>query len=198
MQQIDTSWFHQTLAAKQLSQRGLAKLLGCNAASVNRLVNGKRALRFDEAERLAAYLGVAVSDVISRAGISVSDSGVNKSRLVGYIDGAGEAHIDWSSGADFVPTLPGLPSSTVAVQYRTAMTPWESFDGWTVYVEPPDGRVEHALNRLSLVTFDSNMTVIGFLRRGYKPGTYNVHNFGTGALDNINVRWATPVLLLRP
>lgn len=198
MQQIDTNWFSSALSAKKMSQRGLAKLLGCNPASVNRLINGKRSLRFDEAERLAVFLGVAVSEVISRAGISGASPGVEKTRLVGYIDGAGEAHIDWDDGADFVPSFPGLPPSTVAVQYRTAMTAWESFDGWTIYVEPPDGRTEHALNRLSLVTLNSGMTVVGFLRRGYKPGLYNVHNFGTGALDNISVQWATPVLLLRP
>jgi transcriptional regulator with XRE-family HTH domain len=199
MHAMDTHWFHDTLAAKRLSQRGLARLLGCNAASVNRLVNGKRALRFDEAEKLAVFLGQNVAEILTRAGISVADHGVMTTRLVGYIDGAGEAHIDWNANGEAVPGLPDLPASTVAVQYRTAMTAWESMDGWTVYVDPPtNGHVLPAVNRLSLVTLDSGMTVIGFLRRGYKAGTYSVHNFGGANLDNVGVSWATPVLLLRP
>lgn len=198
MQAVDTHWFTDTLAAKRLSQRGLGRLLGCNASSVNRLINGKRALRFDEAERLATFLGVEVSEVISRAGVHVDSEGVGETRLVGYIDGAGEAHIDWNAREEFVQSLPGLTPATVAVQYRTAMTAWDSFDGWTVYVEPPDGRVDHALNRLSLVTLESGITVIAFLRRGYKPGTYNVHNFGQATFDGVEVKWATPVLLLQP
>lgn len=173
-------------------------MLGCNASSVNRLVHGKRSLRLDEAQRLAVFLGVPTADVLLNAGVNIGDRQENKSRLVGYIDGQGEAHIDWEADVETVPSLPDLPKLTVAVQYRTAMTAWESLDGWTIYVEPPNGRIDHALNRLSLVTLESGLTVVGFLRRGYKPGAYNVHNFGTGNLDNMVVRWATPVLLLRP
>lgn len=197
---MDTAWFHETLARKKLSQRGLARLLGCNAASVNRLVNGKRALRFDEAERLSVYLGADVAEILTRAGINVApSSGVDTTRLVGFIDGAGEAHIDWKAEGESVPTLPDLPASTVAVQYRTAMTAREALDGWTVYVEPPiGGDIDRALNRLSLITLDSGMTMVGFLRRGYKPGKFNIYNFSAPNLDNVDVRWATPVLLLRP
>lgn len=197
---MDTHWFHDTLARKKLSQRGLARLLGCNAASVNRLVNGKRALRFDEAEQLSVYLGTDVAEILTRAGISVApNSGVETTRLVGFIDGAGEAHIDWKADVEHVPTLPELPASTVAIQYRTAMTSWEAMDGWTVYVEPPLGDDTYrSLNRLSLITLDSGMTMIGFLRRGYKAGKYNVYNLSAPNMDNVDVKWATPVLLLRP
>lgn len=197
---MDTRWFKTTLADRRLSQRRLAKLLGCDPASVNRLVHGQRALRFDEAEQLAPLLGVHVSEVIQRAGVDLDDlaTGV-KTHLVGHIDGAGEAHIDWRSRTVQVETLPELPRSAVAIQYRTAMTNLDAIDGWTVYVEPPTGgRVDHALGRLSLVTLESGMTVVGFLRRGYQPGTYNVTNFMPPQLDNVEVKWATPVLLLRP
>lgn len=198
MNAIDTQWFAETLAAKGLSQRGLGRLLDCNASSVNRLINGKRQLRFDEAERLATFLGVGVSEIISHAGVRVAPEGVGKTRLVGYIDGAGEAHIDWDARDEFVQSLPGLPPSSVALQYRTAMTAWDSLDGWTVYVEPPNGRVDHALNRLALVTLESGITVIAFLRRGYKLGKYNITNFLGPALENVDVDWAAPVLLIRP
>jgi transcriptional regulator with XRE-family HTH domain len=198
---MDTRWFTGALADRQLSQRGLAKLLGCDAASVNRLVHGRRALRLDEAERLAPLLGVKVSEVIERAGIELGETsvGTTTTHLVGHIDGAGEAHIDWRSRVAIVETLPDLPRSAVAVQYRTAMTSLDAIDGWTVYVEPPvNGRVDQALGRLALVTLESGITIVGFLRRGYQPGTYNVTNFVPPLLENVSVRWATAVLLLRP
>lgn len=197
MDNMDTRWFTNTLADRHLSQRRLAKLLGCDPASVNRLVHGQRALRFDEAETLAPLLGVTVSEVIQRAGVELERTGAT-THLVGYIDGAGEAHIDWRSRAAIVETLPELPRAAVAVQYRTAMTAMDPVDGWTVYVEPPTGKVDHALGRLALVNLESDMTIVGFLRRGYQPGTYNVTNFMSPVLENVAVRWATPVLLLRP
>lgn len=198
MQELDTHWFHDTLAAKRLSQRGLAKLLDCNASSVNRLINGKRAMRFEEAERLAVFLGVPVSDVISRAGISVGQGG-RRTRLVGYIDGSGEAHVEWAGDGQAVPILADLPAATVAIQYRTAMSDKESMDGWVVYVEPPDdGRIDHALHRWALVSLESGMTMLGFLRRGYVPGKYNISNFTGPNMENVGLKWATPVLLVRP
>lgn len=199
MQAIDTRWFTDTLAAKRLSQRGLGRLLDCNASSVNRLINGKRAMRFEEAERLAVFLGVPVTDVISHAGVSV-DQGGRQTRLVGYIDGAGEAHVDWGAQGETVPALADLPATTVAIQYRTAMTPRESMDGWLIYVETPaDGdTIDKAMHRFALVCLDSGMTVLGFLRRGYESGRYNVINFMGPTLDNVGVKWATPVLLVRP
>lgn len=196
---MDTRWFTDTLADRQLSQRRLAKLLKCDPASVNRLVHGRRALRFDEAETLAPLLGVTVSEVIQRSGIELDEhTGTTTTHLVGYIDGAGEAHIDWRSRAAIVETLPDLPRAAVAVQYRTAMTNLDAMDGWTLYVEPPGDNIEHALGRLSLVCLDCGILVLGFLRRGYMPGTYNVAKFHSAHLENIKARWATPVLLLKP
>lgn len=198
MQAIDTRWFTNTLAAKRLSQRGLGRLLGCNASSVNRLINGKRRLRFDEAERLATFLGVDVSNVISHAGVCV-ESGGRHTRLVGYIDGAGEAHVDWSADGEPVPILPDLPTKTVAIQYRTAMTARDAMDGWMIYVEPPNEEpTERALHRFSLIKLDSGIMMLGFLRRGYEIGKYNVTNLLGPALENVGVAWATPVLLIRP
>jgi len=199
MDDMDTHWFKQRLDDRQLSQRGLARLIGCDAASVNRLVHGQRPLRFDEAEKLAPLLGVPVHEVIQRAGVELGGSTAGAmTHLVGYIDGAGEAHIDWRNREVAIDTLPDLPRSAVAVQYRTALTSLDAIDGWTLYVEPPTGKVDHALGRLALVNLESQMTVVGFLRRGYQPGTYNVTNFIPPQLENISVRWATPVLLLRP
>lgn len=200
MDDMDTRWFTNTLADRHLSQRRLAKLLGCDPASVNRLVHGKRALRFDEAEQLAVFLGVDINDVLSHSGIPL-EQGNRHTRLVGYIDGAGEAHIDWGADNDTVPILPDLPPQTVALQYRTAMTAREPMDGWVIYVEPPPSEaaaIGRAMHRCALVCLDSGITVLGFLRRGYEAGRYNVINVMGPTLENVGVKWAAPVLLIRP
>jgi len=197
---MDTRWFKDKLDDRELSQRVLAKLLGVHPASVNRLMHGRRPMRFDEAEVVAPLLGVRVSELIERAEIDLAGAAAEDAttHLVGYIDGAGEAHIDWQDASISVPTLPDLPRSAVAIQWRTAMTQLDAIDGWAMYVERPNGQVEHALGRLSLVSLESDLLVAGFLRRGYLPGTYNVTGFFPPHLENVRVRWASPVLLLRP
>ena len=69
---IEKAWFLSALDRRGLSQRQLAKRLHCDAASVSRLVNGKRHLTFEEAAELARILVLPVRDVIEHAGIDLS------------------------------------------------------------------------------------------------------------------------------
>jgi transcriptional regulator with XRE-family HTH domain len=68
MDRIDTRWFVDTLAERRLSQRGVARHLGCDPSQVHRLLTGKRTMRLDEAEQLAILLGKPVTEVLDRAG----------------------------------------------------------------------------------------------------------------------------------
>ena len=52
------AWIAAGLEDTGRTQRGLARALGIDPATVNRIVKGKRRLRIDEIEPAARYLGV--------------------------------------------------------------------------------------------------------------------------------------------
>lgn len=71
MHQINTAWFNQRMRRVEMSQRRLARLLRCDAASVNRLLHGQRPMRLDEVETIAAHLGVDAADVLENVGVKL-------------------------------------------------------------------------------------------------------------------------------
>lgn len=73
---IDGEWLLARLAAVGLSQRQLAKRLHVDAASVSRLVNGRRHLTFEDAVDLARVLVLPVREVIQHAGIDLDGPAV--------------------------------------------------------------------------------------------------------------------------
>lgn len=180
-----------------LSQRALAKLIGVDHSAVSLMMRGRRKIQLEEAGALSSILHAPVGEILKHAGIPVPPD-ARTVPLVGYIDGQGEAHVDWQHGSESVLTPPDLPGNTVAVQFRTARSAWESMDGWTLYIQPPSRGEIRGVGQLALACTRPGMTMVGFLRRGYRSGTYNLMNFGAGSIDSVELAWAMPVLLLRP
>lgn len=69
---FDRRWYTDRLAARNLSQRKLAKRLDLDPAQVSRIFNGHRPLRLDEVPVLARLLDVSVVDIIERAGVPLA------------------------------------------------------------------------------------------------------------------------------
>lgn len=196
---IDTNWFNAKLADLQLSQRQLAKKMGMDPSAISLMFRGRREMRMTEAADIASLIGVPVADVLQHAGLPVAPATVRMVPIVGYIDGEGEVHADWDREADQVAAPSDAPKHTVALQYKTAMSRLELVDGWVVFTTPPSGNIApEAIGRLCCVKIRNGVTLIRHLRRGYKPGTYNLlAPFGAVSVDNIDVEWATPVLGIR-
>ena len=55
---MDLDWIRDGLRRPGKSQRGLARALGINPSGVSRLLAGRRAIKLDEIEKIAAYLEV--------------------------------------------------------------------------------------------------------------------------------------------
>lgn len=194
MQKIDRRWFTATLSDRRISQRQLAKLMGVDPASIHRLLTGKRPMRMDEAVNIASLLGVPVADVLGHAGVNVSGS-VASVPLVGFVDGQGEAHLDWNAQGERVPSPVELPPRACAVQMRTASSPIDSWDGWILYTTLPDGIAADALGRLCLVGLKGNgVDLLRFVRRGYRRGYYNLTSTAAPSLSDAELDWATPIL----
>lgn len=197
---FDRAWFDRRLKDREVSQRQLAKHMGCDAASINRLWNGLRPLRTEEAAGLASVLNVSVSEIFSRAGVSMEDL-KRPIPIVGHIDGTGHAHINWQSKAGPAPAMTNLPMDTVAARMQTAASTLDVFDGFTVYFAPPRAGSPDAelIGRLCVAKVEgADEPVLRSLRRGYKSGTWNLSALCSPAVTNVALEWATPVLLMRP
>ncbi len=200
MQRIDTQWFVDTLASRRMSQRGLARHLGCDPSSVHRLLTGKRPMRLDEAEQLAALLGKTVSEVLDHAGIPIDPA--HTAPVCGYLDGVLEAHLELDrEDVERVAALAGAPRNTFAMRAMTAGSIMQSIDGWLFYVALPpehDGVQSEAIGRLCLVRVRNGPRLVRWLRRGYRPGTWNLDTMlGSMETRDADVAWASPILAVR-
>jgi len=72
---IDRNWFLQTLESKQKTVRGLARHLDIDPSAASRMLAGKRKMKMEEASRIALFLGVSVSEVLSHAGVAIDLDG---------------------------------------------------------------------------------------------------------------------------
>lgn len=194
---LDTAWFLDRLADKQMSQRQLARLLGVDHASVYRLLRGKRQMRMKEAATFAALLGVEVSEVLAHAGVRIGDTGDKTVALIGTIDGEGEIHIDCC--AEHVPAPADIPDDAAAVRVQAQAGPYALLDGWIYICAKPAPPSPEAIGRMCAVKIKNGVTLMRFVRRGYRPGTYNLLTSTTAVgMENAELEWVAPVLIARP
>lgn len=195
---INAKWFRERLADKGMSQRQLAKHLGIDPSSLTYMLKGERAMKMTEAPQIAAILGVPVQEVLTNAGVEL-DAPSRRVPIVGYVDGKGMAHVpDWASRTEAIPTPVSLPEDAVALRLQTVASELDMFDGWTVFTTPPKSGVPaDCIGRLCIVQLKNGDCMLRFLRRGYKPGTYNLVHIGAPTLSSVSVAWATPILWIK-
>lgn len=199
MAQIDARWFDNHLQDRRLSRRQLARLMGIDPASVYRLLHGIRPMRMDEAAQLANILGVPVGDVLEHAGLRMDD-GDRAVPLAGWIDEMGEAHLELDKAAGTIRPPAEVPDSGIALQARTGSGPLSKIDGWVFFLDRPAGKGVPAdiHGRMAVCRLDSGATLLRFVRRGYKPGTWNLGDItAVAGIDGARLLWAQPVLYIR-
>jgi transcriptional regulator with XRE-family HTH domain len=197
---IDTRWFQNLLADRRISQRGLAKKLGLDAAAVSLMFRGKRRMQMHEAADVARLLGVSLDEVLEHAGIrapmgelALDDRTVP---LVYYMDGQGEMHA--MQPGERIEIKSALPEDVIACQCRTAMSQLEHMDRWVLFFQAPlrDGVQPEAVGRYAVMRLRGGVMTAGYLRPGYTRGTYAIH--GPMNIVDARVEWATPVVLIQP
>ena len=201
--EIHTQWFPDKLAEKQLSQRGLAKLMGLDGSAVSLMLRGKREMRISEAAQIATFLGVPTEEVVARAGGMVREPSAAAASqpevpIIGIVDGRG--HVKWCEAgeAGSVPRPPGdLPPAVGAIQCRTAGTTLDYMDRWLLFVTVPstEGVQPESIERLSVVKTRDGMTGIAQVRRGYTPGRWTLSG-PAAAESEVDLEYAAPIHLI--
>jgi transcriptional regulator with XRE-family HTH domain len=195
---INTRWFNAILHERGISQRELSRRLGLDSSAISLTFRGMRKMTSHEAAAISALLGVPLQDVLENAGVKLS-AGTRVAPLVGSIDNEGEAHIDWDAKRERVSIPAELPPDTVALIYKTQGTgALQLLDGWTFFIAPPAPPSAEILGRFCLVGLKDGLSLLRFVRRGYKPGTYNLASGLAISIENATLDWAAPVLLIRP
>lgn len=152
-------------------------------------------MTLQEANRISTLLGVPVTEVIRQAGIDVAED-VSGVKLTGFVDA--QSCINVLPGKHKVLNAPvDVPHGGYALQVRA---PSAYCDGWMLFVSDGEHLPELLVDRICVANVKGGRRVIGTLRRGYEPDTYNVLPFIPSAppLENLAVESATTVLWMRP
>lgn len=189
----NTRWFVERLADKKLSQRGLARAMGLDAAAVSLMLRGKRQMKLTEAAEIGRLLGRPASEVIAAAGIKLD--GAKAVPLMGTVDSSGEIAPVAGKPTQKVPHPGGeLPDDLYVLQVRNT---GHYMDGWLLYTSPPvrESVEPEAIGRLSMCKLTNGVKYLASPTRGYQRGTWNLEGPCTH-IENARLDWAVPVLLI--
>lgn len=192
---INKPFFQGAIAEKGTTQRRLAMDMGLDPSALSLVFSGRRQMKLLEAASISRLLGIPLSEVLCNAGIDPPKA--NAVPLRGFVDNHGEVHmLDKPEGIVDCPVE--MPEGALAIQCRTAMSGLEFMDGWLLFLPPPASNgsavAPDAVGRLCIVKKESGLTLLGYLKRGYQAGKFNVH-VGDAVASNVKVEWAVPIKL---
>ena len=188
---IDTAWFTNRLAERHMSQRQLAKLMGVDAAAVSLMLRGKRRMTVEEASQIAVLLQSTTTDVLTAAGVTIT--GGERVRVAGILQAGGVVHLVADGLHDTVEAPPSLPVPSIAIQARTQ----DVHDGWLYFLGEEHGKPEAAIGKLALVAIRDNGLELAHVRRGYRPGAFNLIDPSGQGTRTAELAWASPVVWIR-
>lgn len=192
---IRPEWFNEKLKERELSQRGLAKLMGMDPGAMSLMLRGKRKMTLEEAAQIAVLLDVTTNDVLLNAGIDVRTK--ERVKVLGYMIGTGTVVKHAQGLHETTDGHSALPPDTIAIQCRTHGSAVEHMDGWMLFVAGNHIAPGNAIGTTSLVGVKGNGEIIGFVKRGYSRGVFNVAGLCGEMHSDIELAWASPVIWIR-
>lgn len=188
---IDTDWFQQRITDRQMSQRGLAKLMGIDPGALSLTLRGKRKMTLEEAAQIAVLLDVSTQEILERAGIHVQSE--RKVKIVGYINDQLHVVFDSTGLHEMIDAPPGMPPSSAAIQMRAPFGQLSNMDGFLFFVSETHTPPAQALGNLVVAAVKGNGTVIATITKGYKRGTFNLIDYFGHTQQNLEIAWVMPV-----
>jgi transcriptional regulator with XRE-family HTH domain len=210
MAEIDGDWFHRQLDERGQSLRALARHLGKDASAVSRTFSGRRRMTMEEAGAIAAFLGVAVTEVMHHAGIAghggAPGEGAGATILLSATIGE-----DGALGALCAPqplpqpvldrarlALAGRRERPIAAaQVRARAGALSMWDDTVLLFAPAEGIEPGAIGALSICGLADGRQLLARLDRARKTGEASLVLPDGGIADVVLVT-AAPVLLVVP
>lgn len=192
---INPDYFKDLMDERQLSLRGLARMMGMSHSQLSQVFRGDRKMQINEAALLSQIFGQPIYSIIENAGVRVQPIGARRAKIVGAAGADGRV-VDLREQTTERTVAPDhLPARAIAIQMRTAGTPLAWMDGSIMFCAEPVGVEESAINRLCLVQLKSGIQVLAHVTRGYNPGSYNLT--GLFEMQDARIDWACPILLTK-
>lgn len=193
---IDTEWFTDRLAARKMSGRQLAKLMGIDSSAVSLMLRGKRKMSLEEAAQLAVLLDVSTREVLERSGVNLPPEAA-RVKVIGYLNPDASVSLVGEGAHDMVDAPMAMPSKSVAIQARTSGSELAMLDGYIYFLAEEHGSPQNALGHLSLVAIKGNGLKMSVVSRGYAKGAYNLVDIPNKVTTNVELAWASPVLWIK-
>lgn len=193
---IDTQWFTDRLAARKMSGRQLAKLMGIDSSAVSLMLRGKRKMSLDEAAQLAVLLNVPHREVLERSGVELPPEAA-RVKVIGYLNPDASVSLVGEGAHDMIDAPINMPNKSVAIQARTSGSELAILDGYIYFLAEEHGSPQNALGHLSLVAIKGNGLKMSVVSRGYAKGTYNLLDLPNKVTTNVELAWASPVLWIK-
>jgi|GEM_PF-4662039 len=200
---LDDKWFRLMIDRAEESLRSFSAKMGMDPASWQRVLNNKRRLQLDEAERAADILGVGLDEVLQHAGLSVK---VPMGRGSG-MRGPGESlpSIGGTIDMDGLVVFSGLNGrSTARDAIRALSIVGDPFlDGKFVLYAPGDvSATPSGGPEVNLVQLGDGRVVLRKIRPAFTPGRYDLgpafgFGNGVGREDDVAIVGVIPVIGIR-
>ena len=192
---VNTKWFRERLAEREMSVRRLAKHLELDPSAVSLMLRGRRTMTADEANRISGLLTIPVTEVLAQAGVQIEEDARSMS-IRASIDGHSVLHPITAKAARRVSAPRDVPAGGLALQVRAADL---LQDGWVLFTGAFDTRVQAMFDRLAVLELRGAGRVVGTIKRGYADDRFNIVPWlGGPSVDDADALSAAPVLWIRP
>lgn len=192
---IDSAQFKRWMKAKGISLRRLAAEMRVDPSTMTYILKGTRAIKRHEYEQFARLLEVPIEDVLRAAGVPLPTSQARQVPLAAHYDGESVTNIE---PTEHMPAPPDVPDDAIGILCRTARSPAEALDGWLLFTAPRTATNNQALNRLCLVWLKCGKQVLAYVKRGYRPHSFNLQPIAGVPLENVVIEFFAPILWIRP
>jgi transcriptional regulator with XRE-family HTH domain len=192
-------WIRRGLEQPGKTQAGLARALGRSPSAINNLLRGRRRLRADEIPKIARYLGMPPPSPLSSEDLTHIANGAPMVPVIGYV-GAGGLTYRYAVGRTDLDNVESREASpeTVAVEVRGDSL-GRSFDRWLVfYDEVANPVTDDLIGKLCVVGLSDDRVLIKTIRRGSRPGLFNLESNTEPPIKDIPLEWAARVKAMRP
>lgn len=206
---IDKQWFIDTLAGKDKSLRGLAKHLELDVSAVSRMLSGQRKMKMLEANQIAQFLGMHVSEILKHSGVAIDGEGQpSRILLAATINESGQVEKIMEpvtlpqsvlNRAQAAITIHGRGESgkIIAAQVRALKGPLAIFDDAVMLFGHTDVVENEAIGVLSICRNRKGEQLLAKIDRARKTGEARLILID-GKVQEFTLHTATPILAIIP
>lgn len=193
---LDAEWFQNQLRLRQLTVRGLAKLMDLNPSTVSLLLRGFRSIHDDDVVKLADIFGCSTVEIMKRAGAPIRDE-VRTVPVSAFLGPDDIVHMLPEMAANVIEAPHSTPANAYALQIRTGRL----YDGWLLIVSGSKLSPSDCIGTSIVYCRRDGVMGAGIIQRGYVDGLYNIVDLycnQDSTHQNLDILWGQSIVWVKP